>query len=179
MNTCGIFVVEFIGNGKSSRCIIQKGNLRFLDNPTADAHKLKIYDEYWNLVEKPKILIDGEYYHSNEDNIVTIPYAKNQESTSQILLIADTFCISQSLNRKTDQYNIDVGFHIDREQLVAGNTAQIIIRCQLLCNDVHVSNKLIKDCDITIKSSLLDNDMDTSVIRNVQLSDEKYNVLNY
>lgn len=45
----GLFIVEFIGNGISSRAIIKKGRLILLENITVAGHALRILDENLNV----------------------------------------------------------------------------------------------------------------------------------
>ena len=41
----GLFIVEFIGNGMSSRAVIKKGSLSLIHKPTIAGHLVYILDE--------------------------------------------------------------------------------------------------------------------------------------
>ena len=44
-NRVGLFVIEFIGNGHSSRAVIRKGNLSIIHQPTIAGHVVFILDD--------------------------------------------------------------------------------------------------------------------------------------
>ena len=63
-DTLGMFVVEFIGNGKSSRAVIKKGTLNFVHHPTAAGHFCYILDQKRNICKGAKcgIWLDTQFY---------------------------------------------------------------------------------------------------------------------
>jgi hypothetical protein len=46
----GVYVVEFIGNGISSRALIRKGKLIVKENVTKHGHIFKVFDESYSQV---------------------------------------------------------------------------------------------------------------------------------
>ena len=44
LNKRGVYVIEFIGNGKSSRALVTKGNLRVLEKVGPAGHEFRIVD---------------------------------------------------------------------------------------------------------------------------------------
>ena len=57
----GLFIVEFIGNGLSSRAVIKKGSLSLIHKPTIAGHLAYVLDENKKICSGPKtgIYFDG------------------------------------------------------------------------------------------------------------------------
>ena len=79
-NKIGLFIVEFIGNGKSARAIIKKGSLSLLQKPTVAGHLAYILDHKKQICTGPRtgIWFDGEYYEAQAEKQgrIFIPYGK-------------------------------------------------------------------------------------------------------
>lgn len=60
----GVFVVDLIGNGLSSRAIIKKGNLSFIDKITASGNNFYILDEDLEVCIRKNtgIYLEGKFY---------------------------------------------------------------------------------------------------------------------
>ncbi|KAJ4462901.1 putative Actin-binding protein F [Paratrimastix pyriformis] len=59
----GVFVAEFIGGGKSSRAVIHKGSLRFVQRLSAAGHMFTIMDEANRVLPEATLWMDGREYH--------------------------------------------------------------------------------------------------------------------
>lgn len=57
----GLFIVEFIGNGMSSRAVIKKGSLSLIHKPTIAGHLAYVLEENKNICSGPKtgVYFDG------------------------------------------------------------------------------------------------------------------------
>ena len=86
----GLFIVEFIGNGMSSRAVIKKGSLSLIHKPTVAGHLAYILDENKQICKGTKtgIWFDGEYFsaHPEKNGKIFIPYAKTAKSAYAILI---------------------------------------------------------------------------------------------
>ena len=85
----GLFIVEFIGNGLSSRAVIKKGQLSLIHKPTIAGHLGYILDENKEVCKGPKtgVYFDGQYYASNEENgKVFMPYGASSLISKAILI---------------------------------------------------------------------------------------------
>ena len=63
----GLFIVEFIGNGMSSRAVIKKGSLSMIHKPTIAGHLAYILDENKKICIGPKtgLYFDCQYYEAH------------------------------------------------------------------------------------------------------------------
>jgi len=141
--------LQFIGNGKSSRCVVRKGKLSFVDRMTAAGHLFTIVDEYCEKIPKASIWLAGHQFTSNDEGAITVPYTTKSATRQTILLVneADGFCSLDKFDHKAESYSFDARFFVDREALVS-RTGQLsalfsffwlllngLFRCQGRCFD--------------------------------------------
>jgi hypothetical protein len=86
----GLFIVEFIGNGMSSRAVIKKGSLSLIHKPTIAGHLAYVLDENKKICNGPKtgLYFDGQYYEANQEKggKIFIPYGKTNKVEKAILI---------------------------------------------------------------------------------------------
>ncbi len=148
----GVYVVEFIGNGKSSRALVTKGNLRILEKVGPAGHELRIVDG--NNAKRPKatIWLEGTEYSQNKEGIINIPFS-NRPGRRDLVLRDGSFCALAQLDHLAESYKLDAAIHLDRESLVEGTTAKVILRPLLRLNGNPVSTDLLEDTKLLIHSS--------------------------
>lgn len=89
-NWVGLYVIEFISNGYSSRAVIKKGTLSLISKSTIAGHICYILDEDRNICsgEKTGIFFDNNYFKADSDKEgrIIIPYEKYEKSGKAILI---------------------------------------------------------------------------------------------
>ena len=148
----GVYVVEFIGNGKSSRALVTKGNLRILEKVGPAGHELRIVDG--NNAKRPKatIWLEGTEYTQNKEGIIHIPFS-NRPGRRDLVLRDGSFCALAQLDHLSESYKLDAAIHLERESLVEGTTAKVILRPLLRLNGNPVSTDLLEESKLIIHSS--------------------------
>ena len=151
----GVYVVEFIGNGISSRALIRKGTLRLLEKIGPAGHEFRILDEKNQICDKATLwLNDKEYAH--KEGIILIPFSNNPGQRTVILRDGD-FASLASFNHLGENYNLQVGFHLDRESLRSGENTTLLVRPSLRLNGYPTSLKLLEEIQLVITSYDHDN----------------------
>ena len=87
--TRGLFVIEFIGNGISSRVIIQKGSLSLIHKCTIAGHFAFILDENKEICKGKYtgLYFDNNFYQSDpETGRIVIPFSRNQYRGKAIMM---------------------------------------------------------------------------------------------
>ena len=89
-NRVGMFVIEFIGNGYSSRALIKKGSLGLVHKSTIAGHIAYILDEDRNVCmgEDTGLVFNGKYFKSDptKGGRIVIPYERSQQTAKAILI---------------------------------------------------------------------------------------------
>lgn len=152
INHRGVFVVEFIGNGKSSRAVIQKGDLRYLTRLSAAGHEFMILDENNRLQPDASLWLAGQEFLPDEDGVITVPFAENPGEKA-IILKSDAFCSLARFNHKSENYHLTMGCHVDRESLIKRQKAAALIRPMLTLNGSSVDMSLLKNVRMTMVST--------------------------
>ncbi|PRQ04207.1 hypothetical protein ENSA5_09910 [Enhygromyxa salina] len=148
----GTYVIELIGGGKSSRALVRKGGLRFVERLSAAGHVLTILNEDDELVPEASVWFGGREYPANERAEVRIPYSA-AGSTSKILLRHGRASSIASLRVEAERYQLRAGVHVEREQLIAGQTADLVIRATLSVNGLPAAPSLLSAPQLVITSS--------------------------
>lgn len=84
----GVFIVEFIGNGVSSRAIIKKGRLQLRDRITPAGHAIQILNENFELCAGARtgLWLDNKFYAVNERKEVLIPFGQTDKLFKAIIV---------------------------------------------------------------------------------------------
>jgi hypothetical protein len=147
----GVYVVEFIGNGISSRAVIQKGRLQYTQRLGAAGHVLMVRDEAGDLLKDATAWFGGRNYVGDEDGEIVIPYSTKPGSRPLILSHGD-FSTLENFAHSAEKYDLSSGVFLDRETLLARSKAEILLRPSLRLNGNPISFELLEDPVLTIVS---------------------------
>ena len=83
----GLFIVDFVGNGRSARAVIKKGSLSLIHRMTEAGHLCFILDDNRMICKGDNvgIWIEGKFQASKPDGSIFIPYATRSESMKIII----------------------------------------------------------------------------------------------
>jgi hypothetical protein len=72
----GLFIVEFVGNGRSARAVVKKGSLSLIHKSTPAGHWATIIDDNRKVCsgEKTGIWFDNKFYSAKEDGSIFLNY---------------------------------------------------------------------------------------------------------
>jgi hypothetical protein len=157
----GVFLVDLIGNGVTTRALIRKGELRFIsdqERENSDGYVFKVFNESNEMVKNARIWMDGKDYDSDADGNVSIPFA--EDATKEELIILEDLdskgsSTLQRFRREKPEYTLECGMYIDREQLLKKKAARVIVRTTLFMNNEIVSISNLKNTQFNL--TLTDN----------------------
>ena len=147
----GIYVVELIGNGLSSRAVIQKGRLQTTERQGAAGHVFTVRDEAGHPLSDASIWFGGKEYPADERGEVILPYSTKPGTRSMILLHGQLASLAR-FRHCAETYELSAGVHLEREALLARRTARILVRPALLLNGRPISLEVLEDPVLTIRS---------------------------
>jgi len=146
----GTYVIELIGNGKSSRAVIRKGSLRYVERRTAAGHALTILDDAGQPAPGATAWFGGREFRPDDRGELRIPYGSG--GPAQMLLRCGALATVVEFSQRPEHYELRAGILVDHEQLIAGATAQVVIATTLMLADVVVDPSLIRAPTLTIRS---------------------------
>lgn len=151
----GVYVIDFIGNGKSSRAVIRKGELHYLEETTAYGHLFTVLDDDLQPVKNATLWMAGQHFTAEDDGRILVPFSSNPGQQT-IILSHDGLSSLHSFEHKGETYRLNVAAYIDRESLLPQQEAIVMLRSDLRIGDRMVTTKVMKDVNVTIRSRTID-----------------------
>ncbi|MFT7541571.1 MAG: hypothetical protein ACI9K5_002542, partial [Gammaproteobacteria bacterium] len=151
----GVYVVELVGGGVSSRAVVHKGELRFTERLTAAGHALRVLDEAGAAHSDAAVWFGGREYTANEQGEIYLPFSTDPEARSLVLVSGERASLGR-FDHRGEEYALEAGFYLPRESLLAGELAQVVLRPTLTLNGQFVATDLMQDPVLTIRSTSLD-----------------------
>lgn len=176
LNRPGIFVIEFIGGGISSRALVRKGRLRFLERAGAAGHVFTVLDEDSKPLKGASIWMGGREYAAEKDGSIAIPYS-DRPGREKILLRHGELTTMEEFDHRSESYEFCGGLFVDRESLVRRTEAQLLIRPSLRIHEAATSLKLIEEPLLQVRSTDRNGVESTMEIRNLELRDDRETVV--
>ncbi|HVL12972.1 MAG TPA: hypothetical protein VM529_10430, partial [Gemmata sp.] len=168
----GVYVIDFIGAGKSSRALVRKGHLRPLVATGAAGQDIRIVDDKNQAVKDATVWLGGTEYQPDKNGIVTVPFTAEPGRRPVVIARGDFACLD-FIEHKGENYRLAAGIHIDRESALTQRLAPVLIRPGLFLNDAPVSLKLLEDVRLQI-TSVDHSDIPASVeVPNFQLFEDR------
>ncbi len=151
----GVYVIDFIGAGKSSRALIRKGRLRSLASMGSSGQKLTIIDESNKIVPGATVWLGGQEFKANDKGIVTVPFSTTPARQPIVITANDLggFSSLDFLQHQAENYELIAGIHVDRESLLTQRLASVLIRPSLRINGMPISVKVLTDVKLVITAT--------------------------
>ncbi|MFA7172796.1 MAG: hypothetical protein WC340_05190 [Kiritimatiellia bacterium] len=187
----GVYIIELIGNGRSSRALVQKGHLKVVPSISAGGHAFSVYDEGGQPVQDCIGWFNGAPFAAAQDGRIYIPFASVKDkpimprvpraasspATSgpgEKYLVVSTGNFSSLIrfNHSSESYTLEGGFYVDREALIAGELCEVVVRPRLALNGQSVALSLLKKTKLTLTSVDLDGVESKAVVQVPAFSEE-------
>lgn len=147
----GVYVVDFIGNGKASRVIVRKGSLDYLLRTGAAGQVFTVIDEAKRICKEATIWVDGHEYVSTANGEITVPFTTEPKRQAIILRTADSTSL-RHFQHQAEHYSLDVGFHVEREALIKHEEASVLVRPLLKLNGMPIALDVLETPRLLITS---------------------------
>jgi hypothetical protein len=168
----GIYVVDFIGNGRSSRALIRKGRLRYLVRTGPVGHVFTILNEKNEQVKDATLWLSGHEYLPGADGAIQVPFAA-KAGRQPIVISQGGLSSLDFFQQEAETFNLTAGFYVDRESLLKQKTAELIVRAGLSLNGTPASLKLLDDVKLTIISTDLEGIVSSKEIPDFKLFEDR------
>ena len=172
LNKNGVYVVDFIGNGRSSRALVRKGKLRHVVSTGAAGQDFTVFDAKNQLVKDAKIWFGGHEYPADKDGRITVPFS-TEPGRRPIVLEQGDFASLEFFNHEAENYSLAAGIYVDRESLLTRKKAQVLIRPGLFINGTPTSLDILEEVKLAITSVDHDNIATTQEIRDFKLFEDR------
>ena len=168
----GVYVIDFIGNGQSSRVLIHKGQLRHVVQPSPAGYRFTIWDEAQQPLTNAAIWLAGKLYEPRDDGSILVPYSAKPKTEAITLLHQSAATLAQFYHG-SESYRLQTGIHLDRESLRQRQLAPLLVRTGLTLNNTPISVIPLQNVQLHITSVDHDGVSSTTVITDVKLHDDR------
>ena len=152
----GVWMVDFIGNGKSSRALIRKGQLHYVTRPSSAGTALIILDEAQQPMPKATALVGAQEFKADDHGEILLPFSNQPGPQPVILTDGDGFAQLEQIALVGENYGLTAGFHVPHESLISGRQVQLAIRPTLTVNGSPTDLSLLEEVKLTIVSTNID-----------------------
>ena len=171
----GVYVIEIIGNGKSSRAIIRKGGLTHLVRTGTAGQVFVVLDENGAEVKDAAIWMAGHEYKADEEDRVTLPFST--EPGEQLIVLSDgAFSDLARFNHQGEVYSLSAGFIIDRESLRQGSVTEVGVRPALYLNGTPVTLSVLEEPKLIVTSTSNEGIASTREVAGFELFEDRLSV---
>jgi len=150
----GVWVIELIGNGISSRALVKKGELQPLTRTTVGGELVAVIDEANQPVPKAAAWFGGRKYDADENGFILLPFS--EAGTVPVVLTDGDFASLAKIDLPKEEYRFDAGFLLEQETLLPGTEATVAVRPVLTLNAEPVSLSRLKKTRLTVTTTDLD-----------------------
>ncbi|MBS0262067.1 MAG: hypothetical protein JSS02_08915, partial [Planctomycetes bacterium] len=152
LNKTGVYVIDFIGNGRSSRALVRKGRLRQVVRTGPAGQVFTVLDEQNAVVKEASIWLGGRDYRADKDGQITVPFSTAPGRQPIVLQQGDFACLDH-FEHLGEAYQLQAGIYVDRESLLQRKKAEVVVRPSLTLNGRQVSLKLLEEVKLVITST--------------------------
>lgn len=171
----GVFVIDFFGDGISSRAIIRKGHLNFIYKKTRLGYNCKILDERMAVCrgEDTGLYFESKFYPANSEGIVKLEYPATSNSYS-LILQSEGFCyVTEAYPLEYERIEVMTDLLFDEETLFSGNKTSIMFAAKMFVSGLRVPLSNLKDCSLDVQFLKAKDMKSSQKIEAVPLSDER------
>ncbi len=167
----GVWVIELIGGGRSSRALIRTGQWHLVQRTGAAGDQITVLDEKHAPVKDAVVWLDGRKFTPDaKTGSITVPFTANPDRRPVILADKDgTFATLTDFEHHAENYQLDAQFYLNREQLIAGHEATLAVRTALLAGNALQPLALLKDAKLSVTTTTLDGVSTTKEIKPIKL----------
>lgn len=148
----GVYVIELIGNGRSSRVLVQKGRLEALQDLTPAGHAFTILDEAGQRVADARGWLGDREFTAGRDGRLVVPFTTAPRS-EHLIVHQNGFAVRVPFQHQAENYTLSAGLYVDREALMSRATAQALLRPRLLVAGRPASLKLLEEPRLVLRST--------------------------
>ncbi len=146
----GAYVVELIGNGKSSRALVQKGRLGVLQEVTAAGHAFTVLDENNRRLPDARAWLGGREFEPDAKGRILVPFSTAPRRDA-LVVHHDGFAALVRFGHLAETYDLQAGFYVDREALLRREKARLALRPVLRVNGRPASLQLLEEPRLLVR----------------------------
>ncbi len=155
LNQPGTYVVEFVGNGMSSRAVVQKGRLDVLSRIGAAGHVFSVFDENGQPVRDAVAFCAGREIVADDRGELAVPFSP-EPAQRTIVVRRGAVATLHRFAHAVESAELRLAAFVDRESLRGGEPSRLLLRPRFEVGGVPVSLALLQEPEFVITARLRD-----------------------
>jgi len=153
----GLYIIEMIGNGKSSRAVLKIGTLSLVSKSTVAGIICYILDSTHRICSGSKtgIWLLNKFYPADQTSEklgrILVPYSDSNR-ISKAILLHEGMAQLVDFNEEMENYELQCGFLLHPDSMVMRGKATILVRPQLYINNQTADITLLQNAKVIITS---------------------------
>ncbi|MGQ0553683.1 MAG: hypothetical protein ACT4PU_10745 [Planctomycetota bacterium] len=172
LNRPGVFIVEFVVGGLASRVVIHKGRLQHAERVGSAGHVFQVFAEDGQFVPEASLWLDGQLYRADAQGEIAVPFTSaTQKKTGVLIDGAGQRASLASFQHLSEFYELQATAYVDRESLLPGHVARLLVRPTLLVQGNEASLELLQEPVLSIRAVSNEGVETAQQVRDLVLSD--------
>lgn len=164
----GLYVVEMIGGGVSSRAVVRKGALHLLGRVGSAGHVFQVIDGDRKTLKSAILRFGGRDFVADENGEISVPFTVAPGTKSALLRAGDVSAVAR-FQHLAESYKLDASVHAPAEALLSGMAATFTVRPRLTVSGELVDLSLLENPRLLIGSVDIDGNRSTKVVGDLTL----------
>ncbi len=149
IKTRGVYVVELIGNGVSSRALLYVGHLEAISQVTPAGLAVMVLNDAGETVKDAAVWIDEREFTANDKGLVLLPFTDTPGTRFAVLRAGD-FCSAQQIELQDEEYAFSAGIHLDPQNLPRQHRGTLILRPDFRIHGIPIDPALLGEVKVTL-----------------------------
>lgn len=148
----GWWLIELIGGGQVARVVLHKGALSLRPHTRVDGEHLEVFDENDRPLRDATVRIGDQVFSAGPEGTIRLPFASEKRQDRVLVQAAGRAAIT-TIERQREDWTLEPGVLLEREQLIAGGQATLVLRPRLRLNDVAMPITLLREVQVEITTT--------------------------
>lgn len=171
LNRRGTFVVELIGNGRSSRALVQRGQINVTQKIGAAGHQFQAWDEGGNLLEGASGWFGGREFKADKQGRIIVPFSTAPASATLVVRSGEMAALV-NFAHLAESYKLVAGIYVEHEALIRHERAEVAVRPVLTVHGEPVSLKLLESPRLVVRTTDINGIVSEREFRDVKLRED-------
>ena len=174
----GVYLIDLLGDGISSRIIIKKGSLNLISRNTEKGIMCQIINEKNELLKDSKTFLwynNIKFSCEPNEGLIVLPYKILSEDDETCILVHDSYADISQIDTSQEEFQLKGYFQFLNESLIWGSKAKVVFRPFLFVNNRFASIENIKNGRIIVNMNKCEINKYVpikSIFENIQFNDD-------
>ncbi len=165
----GVWIIDLLGGGLRARAMIRRGEIQYAQTPSPGGTRFTVMNESREPLKDAQLLIAGQTFKANADGQIELPPVDQAAMRTAILHDGDLATTVKFLHA-AEAYSLTAGMFVDRQQLVSGQEAELVVRPRLLMSDRPIDPAALNKPTLILTATDVDGISTTRRYEDLELS---------